>query len=199
MKMSVQPLPGMPGMSSYEQPAPVETARSKPVGPAVEAMFTQSLTHQVKKGLERYGTHLKTHNGRDAAIDAWQELVDLGQYLTQLQMEHADALAEVDRLQQRQRDMGEALGLLNSMVKSGESHSPRSTRAVEVAFRAQPEAFSLPAVREAFRKLLVAAVGVTDDSAPIYVGEMVRTDIVSISSDLIANLRVVVDEIRGLK
>jgi hypothetical protein len=34
-------------------------------------------------GLERYGTLLQAHNGRDALMDAYQEALDLAVYLRQ--------------------------------------------------------------------------------------------------------------------
>lgn len=34
-------------------------------------------------GIERYGTVLQPHNGRDALIDAFEESIDLSQYLAQ--------------------------------------------------------------------------------------------------------------------
>lgn len=50
---------------------------------------------QVTKGLEKYGTYLKTFNGRNAYHDFMQELVDCLMYATQLNME----------LQQAKRDI----------------------------------------------------------------------------------------------
>lgn len=38
-------------------------------------------------GLRRYGTVLKIHNGRNAAVDAYQEALDLYVYLNQLYRE----------------------------------------------------------------------------------------------------------------
>jgi hypothetical protein len=45
---------------------------------------------QVQKGLEKYGVTLHTFNGRSAALDAAQELVDAFAYLTQLKLEHKE-------------------------------------------------------------------------------------------------------------
>lgn len=41
-------------------------------------------------GIEKYGTALRTHNGRDALMDAYQELLDAAQYIKQLIMERDD-------------------------------------------------------------------------------------------------------------
>jgi len=38
-------------------------------------------------GIERYGTVLQPHNGRDALRDAFEEAVDLSQYLAQMLIE----------------------------------------------------------------------------------------------------------------
>lgn len=40
-------------------------------------------------GRERYGTPLRAYNGRDAAVDAYQELLDTLAYVTQAQIETA--------------------------------------------------------------------------------------------------------------
>lgn len=40
-------------------------------------------------GLQRYGTLLQAHNGRDALLDAYQEVLDLCQYLRQVKEEGA--------------------------------------------------------------------------------------------------------------
>ena len=43
-------------------------------------------------GIERYGTALQPFNGRDAMRDAWEEFLDLGQYMEQLRREREDML-----------------------------------------------------------------------------------------------------------
>ena len=40
-----------------------------------------------RSGIETYGTLLKTHNGRDALQDAYEEALDLCMYLAQVIME----------------------------------------------------------------------------------------------------------------
>lgn len=42
---------------------------------------------RIALGIERYGHPLQTHNGRDAAEDAYQELLDAAHYLKQLHLE----------------------------------------------------------------------------------------------------------------
>lgn len=79
-----------------EQPFP--EPGGTPVEPVVRHWFNDTLTERTEQGLRTYRARLTTHNGRDAGQDAWEELVDLAQYLTQLRLEHADALAEIKRL-----------------------------------------------------------------------------------------------------
>jgi len=45
------------------------------------------LKERREMGVEKYGTELKTHNGRNALVDAYQEALDLCLYLKQLLME----------------------------------------------------------------------------------------------------------------
>ena len=46
-------------------------------------------------GREKYGTALQAHNGRDPAVDAYQEVLDLAVYLKQLIQERADLKQEL--------------------------------------------------------------------------------------------------------
>ncbi|RLC88892.1 MAG: hypothetical protein DRJ03_01235 [Chloroflexi bacterium] len=41
-------------------------------------------------GTKKYGTTLQTHNGRDALLDAYQEVLDLAVYLKQELMQRED-------------------------------------------------------------------------------------------------------------
>lgn len=58
------------------------------------ADFARIFREQLEKGEKKYGTVLKTFNQRDPGEDAFQELVDLSQYVEQLRMER-QALAEI--------------------------------------------------------------------------------------------------------
>jgi hypothetical protein len=49
-------------------------------------------------GIQRYGSALMTHNGRDAVQDAIEEAVDLAVYLKQVALETRDRQAEVEQL-----------------------------------------------------------------------------------------------------
>jgi hypothetical protein len=79
-----------------EQPMP-KTGKVSVTEP-FRARFVEEGAERDMLGLERYGTALRTDNGRDAARDAWEEWYDLGKYLEQMRIEHADAQAEIERL-----------------------------------------------------------------------------------------------------
>ena len=49
--------------------------------------YSEAIDDRVEEGKAHYGTTLKTHNGRDARIDALQEIADFLFYVKQLQME----------------------------------------------------------------------------------------------------------------
>jgi hypothetical protein len=68
------------------QPDPIDSEMSRVV--IVKVM--QDLENQAEKGLVHYGTILKTHNGRDALQDAYEEALDLAMYLAQALMERDD-------------------------------------------------------------------------------------------------------------
>lgn len=62
-----------------DQPAPVPNT-SRPIVDLV----IEDLLERRRVGTERYGTPLQAHNGRDALVDAYQEALDLCQYLRQV-------------------------------------------------------------------------------------------------------------------
>lgn len=82
-----------------DQPAPTQGKTS--VTEPFRQRFVDEGAERDMLGLERYGTALRTHNGRDAGQDAWEEWYDLGKYLEQLRLEHADALVEIGDLSSR--------------------------------------------------------------------------------------------------
>lgn len=79
--------------AAIEQPAP--TAGQEKVLPAViryvEYMGNEDmvadLEARAEMGYGRYGTYLRTYNGRDAAMDCYQELLDGLMYIQQAMME----------------------------------------------------------------------------------------------------------------
>lgn len=97
--MPDQPMPTAGKTSMDRQPMPVEGVID--VTPRVRERFNNDLTERERRGIETYGRSLQSHNGRDAGQDAWEELIDLAQYLEQLRIEHADALVEIGDLSSR--------------------------------------------------------------------------------------------------
>jgi hypothetical protein len=65
-----------------------------PVADTAIEKFRQTFDAQVAAGFEKYGTRLQTFNGRNAANDAREEVADLLQYMTQVELER-DTLALV--------------------------------------------------------------------------------------------------------
>ncbi len=68
-----------------DQPPPVKNDR-----PSIQDLVIQDIETRKVLGLERYGTLLQPFNGRDALVDAYQEALDLCQYLRQA-IEERDA------------------------------------------------------------------------------------------------------------
>jgi len=62
---------------SQHQPPP------KPSAGDVWALVLADMAERRRVGIERYGTPLQPHNGRDALVDAYQEALDLCVYLRQ--------------------------------------------------------------------------------------------------------------------
>ena len=67
--------------ASEHQPEPTGT------GIIVVDAVLSDLRERAETGREKYGTYLKTHNGRDALWDAYQEALDLCMYLRQMILE----------------------------------------------------------------------------------------------------------------
>jgi len=65
-------------MSIQDQPPPMPNDR-----PAIADLVIADIIERKRVGTERYGTPLQPFNGRDALIDAYQEALDLVQYLRQ--------------------------------------------------------------------------------------------------------------------
>lgn len=61
-----------------EQRMPVPNA-----SPSVQGMVIADLEVRLEVGIQRYGTPLQPHNGRDALRDAYEEALDLACYLRQ--------------------------------------------------------------------------------------------------------------------
>lgn len=60
------------------QPPPVPNDR-----PVIQDLVLEDIAERKRLGIERYGTPLQPFNGRDALLDAYQEALDLCQYLRQ--------------------------------------------------------------------------------------------------------------------
>lgn len=59
----------------------------EPIWPLAGAKYNEISQEQYTKGMERYGVELTTFNGRNPFQDAMEELVDLSQYMTQMNQE----------------------------------------------------------------------------------------------------------------
>lgn len=73
-----------------DQPPPVPNDR-----PSILALVRADLEERERVGIQRYGTPLQAHNGRDALVDAYQEALDLAAYLRQAIEERAGRVGRV--------------------------------------------------------------------------------------------------------
>src|SRR5690625_2506260 len=58
-----------------------------------------ALQERTRQGVRKYGRPLQTHNGRDALWDAYEEALDLCQYLRQAILERGSAVHETPAFQ----------------------------------------------------------------------------------------------------
>ena len=68
-------------MSETTAPQPPPRLNS---GVAIQDLVIADIRERKLMGIAKYGTPLQAHNGRDALVDAYQEALDLCQYLRQL-------------------------------------------------------------------------------------------------------------------
>ena len=61
-----------------------EPKPKKNTNPAIWDLVLKDIKDRDDYGLKKYGTRLRPFNGRDALIDAYQEVLDLVVYLRQL-------------------------------------------------------------------------------------------------------------------
>jgi len=74
---------------SEHQPEPKEGNQ------VVVDVVLADIRERAEAGREKYGTYLKTDNGRDALMDAYQEAIDLVMYLCQAILERDAAQCPV--------------------------------------------------------------------------------------------------------
>ncbi len=88
---------------AIHEPDPIVTSKSKDVTMILMSILKDSgyektavaLKHRAKEGFVKYGTLLKSHNNRNAEMDALQESLDLNQYLFQCLIERDIAYEEL--------------------------------------------------------------------------------------------------------
>lgn len=61
-----------------DQPAPKKTD-----GAHIADLVLEDIRERKRIGIQRYGTPLQAHNGRNALRDAYEEALDLAMYLRQ--------------------------------------------------------------------------------------------------------------------
>lgn len=55
--------------------------------PDIQSLVIADIEARRQVGIERYGTALQAHNGRDALRDLYEELIDAAMYARQLMVE----------------------------------------------------------------------------------------------------------------
>lgn len=64
--------------------------------PCIQDLVQQDIEQRKRVGIQRYGTPLQPHNGRDVLRDAYEEALDLAMYLRQAIFERDNPLVGVD-------------------------------------------------------------------------------------------------------
>lgn len=93
---------GLMGTMMSAQPAPIKNEK-----PAVWPLVIKDMQERDRFGREKYKTPLQPLNGRDALVDAYEEVLDLSVYLKQVQEEHhflGNDLREIRRIAHEKGD-----------------------------------------------------------------------------------------------
>lgn len=85
-------------------------------GECVQDHIIEEMARSKSVGLARYGTPLRTFNGRRGIVDVQEEARDLFVYLTQLKMESEASRREILRLVQEE--------IIERFVRGGEEYEP---------------------------------------------------------------------------
>lgn len=80
--MDDEPRPEREGREGDTQPMPKAVE-----GPIMHEVVIKALEDRLAVGVKRYGQPLRAFNGRDAAQDAFEEVLDLSVYLAQMRIE----------------------------------------------------------------------------------------------------------------
>ena len=90
-------------MKRANQPKPlkIKGPHQTDVTPLVQA----DLAERSRKGIQTYGVPLRTHNGRNALWDAYEEALDMACYLRQALSEFVDMQQEIHRLRYKVKQL----------------------------------------------------------------------------------------------
>ena len=78
----------------------------------------EELAERVEEGIKKYGEPLKAHNGRDALIDGYQELLDAIMYFKQTLVEDELELSDLVRVRKVYDDVLHAANAVRNVLKT---------------------------------------------------------------------------------
>lgn len=101
-----------------DQPTPVANDRAD-----IQSLVVADIAERKRIGIERYGRALQPHNGRDALVDAYQEVLDLAMYVRQEIEERCDhraygADAEREKIIRYMRQSAAIIGIDSQEVEA---------------------------------------------------------------------------------
>jgi hypothetical protein len=77
--MTYRNVPNGTERAARPQPQPVKND-----GPCIQDLVKADIEARKSEGIRKYGTVLQPHNGRDALMDLYQEILDAANYCRQL-------------------------------------------------------------------------------------------------------------------
>lgn len=104
----------LPSTLNDHEPEPISNEK-----PAVWDLVIGDMKERDQTGRERYGTPLQPFNGRNSAVDAYQEILDLVVYMRQMIEEHTLLLKllAVTRSYLKATEIGE-IGYFRNLIET---------------------------------------------------------------------------------
>jgi hypothetical protein len=108
-----------------DQPLPTPNDR-----PDIQSLVIEDIRARREVGIQRYGTALQAHNGRDGLRDLYEELLDGATYARQLLEERADRQALVEKLRTLAADDGHLAAWMAGHQLKPSAYAPQVLAAV---------------------------------------------------------------------
>ena len=118
------------------KPATARLSSPKGTGRDIPTLVQQDIELRAKEGEEKYGERLTAFNGRKALVDAYQEVLDLSQYLRQ----------EIEEDNEKNKALWKCYDILKEVVRSSRDSADKNYNAIISRRKADEAMYMLIAI-----------------------------------------------------